>query len=189
MMVKICGITNAEDAGVAAEAGASAIGFIFYPPSPRYVPPERAQAIAAGLNLLKVGVFVEEPPAVIEYAAHIVGLDIVQLYGACGAVTLPVWRAFRIDAAFDWNLIANAASEAIFLDGASSGRTFPWELAAGLKARVILAGGLDASNVRQAIRAARPWGVDASSRLERAPGRKDPAKVHDFVKAALAEQT
>lgn len=188
MMVKICGITNAEDAGVAAEAGASAIGFIFYPPSPRYIEPERAAAIARGMNVLKVGVFVEEPAIAIEGVAREVGLDVVQVYGSTGPVSLPVWRAFRIDATFDRTLIASAASDAILLDGTAAGRTFPWELAAGLPARVILAGGLDASNVREAIRVARPWGVDASSRLESAPGRKDHVKVRQFVEAALSER-
>jgi phosphoribosylanthranilate isomerase len=96
-----------------------------------------------------------------------------------------VWRAFRIaHVTASWGEAEDGGAEAILLDGAQSGTTFDWTVARGAAERVIVAGGLDASNVAAAIRAAEPWGVDASSRLESAPGIKDPEKVRRFVAAA-----
>lgn len=195
MIVKVCGITRADDALAAVDAGASAIGFNFYPRSPRYVTPQTAGRIAALLppSVWKTGIFVGEDADVIEKIVWEVGLDIVQLYGDCSLPRFRVWRARRVDAAFAPESIENEAAEAVLLDTASdkllggTGKTFDWTLARGLRKKIILAGGLDASNVREAIRAARPWGVDASSRLESAPGRKDHEKIREFVQAAMAE--
>ena len=182
MMVKVCGITRREDALVAAEAGASAIGFIFYPKSPRYVTPERAAALGEGLDLWKVGVFVDESPVTVEAVMRAAHLDVAQIYGgerARGARGFGERSGWRIR----WSL-AGRAPKRCLLDGAKNGVSFDWTLARGAAAKVIVAGGLDASNVAEAIRIAEPWGVDASSKLETAPGIKDHDKVRAFVKAA-----
>jgi len=197
VIVKICGITNPEDALAAAEAGASAIGFIFYPASRRYVPPETAAAIVQALprSVWKVGVFVNEPPERVAAVAAQAGMDAVQLYGDTASPPgWRVWRALSVGPDFGLErLDAWPSAEAFVLEPAvagsygGTGQTFPWALARGASRKVILAGGLHAGNVREAIRAARPWGVDASSSLETAPGRKDHARVAAFIAAALSE--
>jgi phosphoribosylanthranilate isomerase len=181
MMIKVCGITRREDALVAVEAGASALGFIFYKPSPRYVTPEQAAALGSELPVLKVGVFVDEPPSTIEAVMGTANLDIVQIYGGAAPCAARVWKAYRVSGA---GPRPAQDCEAVFLDSPQSGASFDWSLARGVAAKVIIAGGLDATNVREAIRLAEPWGVDASSRLESAPGIKDHEKVRQFVKAA-----
>jgi len=182
MMIKVCGIMRREDALVAAEAGASAIGFIFYPQSPRYIPPERAAALGEGLDLWKVGIFVDESPEAIEAVMRAAHLDVAQIYGGGAPAGARVWKAFRVADAFEGWLSDDA--EAVFLDSAKNGVSFDWKLARNAGAKVIVAGGLDASNVAAAIDAAKPWGVDASSKLESAPGIKDHDKMRAFVKAA-----
>jgi len=188
-MVKICGITRREDAEAAAAAGASALGFIFYPPSPRYVTPERAAELGDGLDVLKVGVFVNESAASVEAVARAAKLDIVQVYGGETPRGVRIWRAFRMNEGYDPALTRDA--EAVLLDGPANGIPFDWADARTGQTRVILAGGLDAANVADAIRIAQPWGVDASSRLEVAPGIKDHDKVRQFIEAAhnAARQT
>jgi len=190
MMIKICGITNEEDALLAADSGASAIGFNFYSKSPRYIEPEAARRIGGQLpaGLLKVGVFVDGDP---NRVAELAALDVVQLHGSASASGIRIWRAHHVDASFTAASLDDESAEAFLLDTPSqtlhggTGETFDWIRARGLNKRIILAGGLDASNVRAAINAADPWGVDACSRLESAPGRKDPRKVRDFIQAAL----
>ena len=181
-MIKICGITRREDAETAVAAGASAIGFIFYPPSPRCITPEHAAELGRALEILKVGVFVNESPASVEAVARAAKLDVVQLYGGESPRGMRVWRAFRVNEGVDATPARDA--EAVLLDGPANGIAFDWSQAHGLSAKLILAGGLDASNVAEAIRIARPWGVDASSKLESAPGIKDPEKVRRFIEAA-----
>ncbi|MGA2182526.1 MAG: phosphoribosylanthranilate isomerase [Bryobacteraceae bacterium] len=196
MMVKVCGITCGEDALAAAEAGASALGFNFYAASPRYLTPAAAAAIAAQLppRVLKVGVFVNEAPASIATIARAVKLDVVQLHGGEAPAGFRYWRACRVNNEAVLDLESAAGAEAILLDTAvpgmhgGTGRSFAWQVARIEGWRVIVAGGLDASNVRAAIRAARPWGVDACSRIESTPGRKDHTKMTDFIQAALAEE-
>ena len=192
-MIKVCGITQREDAVAAAEAGASALGFIFYPKSPRYVTPERAAEIGDGLPVWKVGVFVDETPAAIEAAICAARLDIVQIYCDSAPAGARVWGAFRTGARV-WRAFRMVAGigappvdgvEAMLLDGPANGVSFDWARARNAADKVIVAGGLDASNVAEAIRTAEPWGVDASSRLESAPGIKDHEKIRAFVKAAL----
>jgi phosphoribosylanthranilate isomerase len=189
MMVKICGITNREDALAALEGGAAALGFNFYPGSPRYIAPEAAAAIAEGLPIWKAGIFVDEAPASIARTAAAVGLDIAQLHGRETPADYPaglrVWKAARIGPDFDWSALDEVPAEALLLDGPASGECFDWTLARRGGRKIILAGGLDASNVGRAIALARPWGVDACSRLESAPGRKDHRKMAAFLKAAL----
>jgi len=195
MMVKICGITNREDALAAVEAGASAIGFNFYHDSPRYISPTGAAMIAEKIpgNVWKVGVFVDERPSSIAKIAIEVGLDVAQLHGIAEARGIRVWRAGSVDGALMISAFDQSAAEAILLDTYSvteyggTGKTFDWSRAKGLPAKVIIAGGLDASNVREAIAQAEPWGVDACSRLEKSPGVKDHDKVREFVKAARGE--
>jgi phosphoribosylanthranilate isomerase len=117
-------------------------------------------------------------------------IDIAQVYGDAAYPSMRTWRACRVKNA-DFTLPDDDDAEAFLLDGFSpgvyggAGKAFPWEIARGLPRRIILAGGLDASNVRQAIEQARPWGVDACSSLEKCPGRKDHEKMTRFIKAAL----
>jgi phosphoribosylanthranilate isomerase len=179
-MVKICGITRREDAEAAVAAGASAIGFIFYPKSPRYVTPETAAELGRGLDVWKVGVFVDESPASVEAVTRAAQLDVAQIYGGELPSVPRIWRALRPDS----SARLGEAVEAFLLDGPANGITFDWNKARDFSDKIILAGGLNASNVAEAIRIARPWGVDASSGLESAPGIKDHDKVRQFVKAA-----
>jgi phosphoribosylanthranilate isomerase len=196
MVLKICGITNAEDATAAVAGGATALGFNFWARSPRYLAPQQAAQIASPAGIRRVGVFVDESPARIEEIARLVRLDVVQLHGdeAPGAYPagLVIWKAARVTAGFDFSAYDDSPAEALVLDGPAgelyggSGETFDWALAAAVRKRIILAGGLDAGNVAQAIAAAHPWGVDACSRLETAPGKKDHRKMNEFLQAARA---
>ncbi len=179
MMIKICGITRREDAEAAVEAGASALGFIFYAKSPRYVTPSTAALLGEDLDALKVGVFVDEPA--IEEIMREADLDIAQIYGDSMPRNTRIWKAFRSVGAAT---IGSDEAEAILLDGPSNGIPFDWTTAIDPRHKIIIAGGLEASNVAEAIRIAKPWGVDASSKLESAPGIKDHEKVRAFIKAA-----
>jgi phosphoribosylanthranilate isomerase len=196
MMVKICGITNLEDALAAAEGGASALGFNFYPGSPRYITLGVAASILQALppRVWKVGIFVHEPGEKVQAMAGALGLDLVQFYGEQEPPAgIRLWRAVRVGPQFQLSQLKDPRAEAFLLDAASgglhggTGKSFNWAVARGAKQKVILAGGLDAGNVRQAIREAQPWGVDACSRLESAPGRKDHLKMLRFIQAALSE--
>ena len=193
MMVKICGITKFEDAVAAIEGGASALGFNFYPKSPRYIAPDCAAGMIAKLpaSVWKVGVFVNESPERITEIAQHVGLDVVQLVGQAIRLSgLRVWQTAYVDENFRLTDIELDPAEAILLDAPSgqyyggTGQTFDWSRAAGSSKRIILAGGLDAGNVRQAIAAAQPWGVDICSRIESSPGRKDHVKMAQFLREA-----
>ncbi len=194
MMVKICGITNMEDAMAAVEAGASALGFNFWPGSPRYLAPEAARRISGPLppGISKVGVFVNESAEAIAAAAGEAGADVVQLHGDCGAPEgWRRWRALGVGASFDASVLEEPGVEAFLLDAPAgeryggTGVGFDWALLTPVRQKIILAGGLDAANVGAAIAAVRPWGVDACSRLESSPGRKDHARMRAFVAAAL----
>lgn len=195
VLVKICGITTIDDALVSVEAGASALGFNFYPRSPRYVAPEAAARIALELpaTVRKVGVFVNATPSEIAAIREQVGLDVVQLHGnedpSAYAGLAPLWRAVRVETGFDPRTIPAWPVEAILLDGPAgalyggAGLPFDWNAARSLSVPVVVAGGLDAENVADAIRLAQPWGVDACSRLESAPGIKDHRKIYAFLDA------
>jgi phosphoribosylanthranilate isomerase len=185
MMVKICGITRREDADVAVEAGASAIGFVFYPRSPRFVTAEQAAEIGSGLNVWKVGVFVDESAEAIKEAMRAAQLDVAQIYGGETPAGVRVWSAFRLNPADRALTLFYPECEALLLDGPGNGLAFDWYQAKDFAAKVIIAGGLDASNVARAIRAAQPWGVDACSRLESSPGIKDHEKMKRFIRTAL----
>jgi phosphoribosylanthranilate isomerase len=200
MMVKICGITNREDALAATDGGAAALGFNFYPASPRYIPPEEAARISEVVpaGVWKVGVFVNASPDEIARIQKITALDVAQLHGDEPPAALPggirVWKAFRVDDSFGPSRMEPYRVEAFLLDAPSevyggTGRTFDWSKARHAGRRIILAGGLDETNVQAAIRLAQPWGVDACSRLEVAPGRKDHRRMARFLAVALAERT
>jgi len=192
MMVKICGITNREDALAAVDAGASAIGFNFYRESPRYISHTGAAMIAEKIpaNVWKVGVFVNETPDTIARIVLDAGLDVAQLHGSSEARGIRIWRAYQADESL-LDQMSRELMEALLIDTPSdelyggTGRTFDWSLAKELSINTIIAGGLNADNVRTAIEQARPWGVDACSRIEKSPGMKDHEKMRKFVKAAL----
>lgn len=195
--VKICGITSPEDALCAAEAGADAIGLIFWAASKRAVDLERAQAIARVLPpfVSVVGVFVDETPDVVRSIADAVGLSAVQLHGAervpdWARFPRPVLKALPVEAyaASPWR----NARAAILVDAhdpvtiGGTGQTVDWEAARAIAATrpMVLAGGLTPDNVAEAVARVRPWGVDVASGVERSPGVKDPVKVRAFVAAA-----
>jgi len=186
MFIKICGITTLEDARQAVAAGADALGFNFWPRSVRYIDPEKARGILAEIHgVLKVGVVVDEDGSALDG----LGLDLVQVHGNARPAGR-YWQAFSAGQAGLSEAMAQSGAEAFLIDtpaGAErggTGKTFDWSLALGLPGKIVLAGGLGADNVAAAIEAARPWGVDACSRLERAPGLKDHDKVAAFVRAA-----
>ena len=200
--IKICGITNLEDALLAAELGADALGFIFYPKSPRKVAPETAREIIAQLPpfVASVGVFVDEAAATVRDLVARVGLDWVQLHGQespeyCRSLGPKVIKGFRI---MDEKSLLELEPyrdgvQAFLLDTykkgqvGGTGEVFDWRLARAAQkyGRIILAGGLRPENVAQAIAAAQPDAVDAASGTEAAPGKKDPAKLRAFFKAIL----
>lgn len=189
MMVKICGITNREDALAAIGGGAAALGFNFYPASPRYIAPEAAADLISSLPAVwKVGVFVDEAPQRVLGIARQAGLDIAQLHGSESRENYPpgirVWKAIRMRHGQPPEDVDSSA-EAVLVDGPRSGETFDWRDVPRFAGKLILAGGLDAGNVARAIAQANPWGVDACSRLESAPGCKDHSKMAEFLKAAL----
>jgi phosphoribosylanthranilate isomerase len=198
MIVKVCGITNAEDAAAAIAGGANAIGFNFYAPSPRYIAPQRAAEISTASGVRRVGVFVNEARARVEEIARIAGLDVAQLHGEEAVDDYPaavmVWKAARVSAGFSFASFTDSPAEALLLDGPAgelyggAGMSFDWQSVGPASwpdfRRIILAGGLDASNVEKAVAAAHPWGVDACSRIESAPGKKDHKKMLEFVRRA-----
>jgi phosphoribosylanthranilate isomerase len=194
MIIKICGITTAEDAQAAVDDGASALGFNFWPRSPRYLVPEAAPAVLASVpkSVLKVGVFVDESAETVAAVAKQLGLDVVQLHGSAQApANLRTWRAKNVQEDFDLTQLAGGAEAYLFDAPAGdrhggTGRRFDWGKLAGVRYKFLVAGGLDASNVGEAIEQLHPWGVDACSRLESSPGRKDHALVTAFIKQALA---
>jgi len=192
VFVKICGLTNLEDTLAAAESGAAALGFNFYPKSPRYIAPEALAEwigrVPAGM--WKVGVFVNEPVARVVGISKQLGLDVAQLHGHETAADIPggmrVWKATRVVPGFDFASLNAFDTEALLLDGPANGIPFDWTLAGGQDRKIVLAGGLDADNVAEAIERVRPWGVDLCSRIESAPGKKDHARMKHFIQTVLS---
>jgi phosphoribosylanthranilate isomerase len=197
--IKICGITNIEDALAAVEAGADALGFVFFERSPRNISPDQASAIIRQLPPLVqiVGLFVNEQLTVVNSIADQCGLDVVQLHGEetpefCAGVKRRVIKAFRVKDQSSLDQIGDYDVAACLLDAWSpaahggTGETFNWEIAAAAAAshRIILAGGLTPDNVAEAVRRVRPYAVDVSSGVESAPGRKDSARVLRFIRTA-----
>jgi phosphoribosylanthranilate isomerase len=196
--VKICGITSGEDALVAVEAGADALGFVFVPGTPRLVPPETAERIVAGLPpfVTAVGVFVDQPLEEVLRIAARCKLQAVQLHGDepedfSRRIPLKVIKALRVRDAGSLKPVATYPADAFLLDafveGQAGGTGTPvsWELATQAKgqAPIILSGGLRPETVCLAIRRVRPYGVDVSSGVETRPGRKDHRKVREFIAA------
>jgi phosphoribosylanthranilate isomerase len=196
MILKICGITNQDDASAAIEAGANALGFNFYPRSPRSIRSELAGEIVTAVGIRRVGVFVNEQPERVEEIARAARLDVVQLHGdetpAEYPRSLPVWKALRVHESFDLTLYEHNPAEALLLDGPAgdlyggAGKSFDWRMVRESTRKIVLAGGLDAYNVALAIELVHPWGVDACSRIESARGKKDHKKMKEFLSAAMA---
>jgi phosphoribosylanthranilate isomerase len=200
--VKICGITSLEDAQAAVEAEADALGFVFYPPSPRYVTPEQAELIIRQLPpfMTTVGLFVDVTLNTVNDIAGRCGLDRVQLHGRetpefCRHSARPVIKAFRIKNAESLAAVADYRVAAYLLDAyvegalpGGTGASFSWGLAAQAKpyGPVILAGGLTPDNIEAAVTQVQPYGVDVSSGVERRPGRKDHRKLRAFIARAKA---
>ena len=211
--VKICGTTSIEDARLAVEAGADALGFVFAE-SPRRIVPEAAQAIISELpkNVQKVGVFVNESAERIRALVTLAGLTAVQLHGdespefarqlfpwQRGRRICRIFKAIPVRAGFEADAQQftkqDHTLDAMLIDVHSqaarggTGQAFDWQLASSAAARlaicskVILAGGLNPDNVAQAMQLLRPWGVDVASGVEREPGKKDPQKLRAFVAA------
>jgi phosphoribosylanthranilate isomerase len=200
--VKICGICRAEDAAWAVELGASAIGFVFWPSSPRYIEPARARDIVAHFppHVTAVGVFVDQPPAHVAEVAALVPLGAVQLHGtesiaAFADVAQPLIKAVPVTAEFDAARLSDIPSfVTVLLDAhdpirrGGTGRTIDWRVAAEIARRrpTILSGGLTSTNVAEAIKQVRPHMVDVSSGVESAPGCKDSDKLKEFFAAVAA---
>ncbi|MBM3836571.1 MAG: phosphoribosylanthranilate isomerase [Verrucomicrobia bacterium] len=200
--VKICGVTNLPDALAAVDAGADALGFMFYAKSPRCVSEHAAAEIIRALPpfVARVGVFVNADQETVGRAVESCGLDTLQFHGDeppdfCRKFRAAVIKAFRVRDETSLQTMAAYETEAWLLDAfvpgklGGTGERFNWELArraTTLSRRVILAGGLTPENIREAVRQVRPYGVDVSSGVEVAPGKKNPGKVRDFIAAAKA---
>jgi phosphoribosylanthranilate isomerase len=199
--VKICGITNAEDAAAAVEAGADALGFVFHRKSPRYIEPTLARQIVMSLPplVIPVGVFVNEDQHVVRNLMDDCAL--AQLHGDessiyCKELGRTVLKALRVKDRSTFLALAEfrgrAGVRGFILDAFSdqayggTGQVIDWQLAAEAAkvASILLAGGLSPDNVEKAIQAVRPYGVDVSSGVERSPGKKDHEKVRAFIRAA-----
>jgi phosphoribosylanthranilate isomerase len=195
--IKICGITNVDDARLAVELGADALGFVFYPKSPRSIKVRDAANICNGLPpfVARVGVFVNELEYEIEKALGECLLTALQFHGDeppgfCQKFAAKSIKAIRMRDESSLRAAAEYDVDALLLDTytdesrGGTGRTFDWSLAVKAKELgppIILSGGLTAANVQGAIRAVRPYGVDVSSGVEREPGKKDPEKLRRFI--------
>ena len=196
--IKICGITNIDDALMSVDAGADALGFNFVPDTPRYLKDTKAAAkIIEQLPpfITTVGLFVNADPALIQSIADECHLDMLQLHGDespqfCQGFNRRVIKAVRIKDELSCSHLSDYRVSGYLLDtyvkGAlgGTGVAFDWSLAVKAKqyGRIVLAGGLDPDNVASAVRQVRPYGVDVSSRVEASPGRKDPVKVGGFIR-------
>src|SRR6185437_384966 len=203
--VKICGITNAPDALAATEAGADALGFMFYERSPRHVSIQRAAEIIRELPPLsiKVGVFVDAEEDTVMRAIGDCGLNMLQFHGEespeyCTQFGLMSIKAFRIRDVELLKALQLYPTEAWLLDAfvaeklGGTGEKFNWDLAIEAKKSgklIFLAGGLTPENVADAVRKVQPFGVDVSSGVEAQPGKKDHGKVRAFIKAAKSVET
>lgn len=196
--VKICGITNVEDAMAAVAFGADALGFVFYEGSPRVVTPAEVRVITSKLPpfVSSVGVFVNETPSAIKEIMDSAGLDVVQLHGDEPGEMCQVWKtvikAFRVKDLTDLDKIRRYQASAYLLDAyteeeyGGTGKVFNWEIAyeARQLGPIILAGGLNVGNIEEAVRRVRPYGVDVSSGVEETKRSKDHAKIKEFVERA-----
>ena len=200
--IKICGITRYEDAKAAAGLGVDALGFIFYKKSPRYIAPEEAALIIRQLPpfVSRVGVFVDEDLEKVIAIARLTAIDTIQLHGTesprfCSSLPLPVVKAFSIEPDSDLSLLEQYHTAGLLLDTwhsgrrGGTGRTFDWSIARAACTkfgRVILAGGLNPSNLEEALTTVLPYGIDLNSGVEIRPGIKNPRKVRDAVQVVRA---
>ena len=193
MFVKVCGVTRLDDARAAVDAGASAIGFVFWPNSPRFVDPYRARAIAGKLPpfVTAVGLFVNQSVGYVNGVASLVRLGAVQLHGDetpdfAASIAAPVIKALPVERVGGWpdgtTLLLDAHDP---VKRGGTGRVIDWSAAAAVatRRRVLLAGGLTPENIADAIAHVRPFGVDVSSGVERAPGIKDHARIRALFEA------
>jgi phosphoribosylanthranilate isomerase len=198
LRVKVCGITSYEDASLALDLGADALGFNFYPPSPRFIEPATAREIIRRLPPLAVtvGVFVNvAEPAEVERQSRSAGVAVIQLHGdespgyGRSLASWPLIKAVRVGREGPPEAVFDFPAGAFLLDTlddcrfGGTGRVFDWSLVRqGVPdVRIILAGGLNAANVAEAIRMVRPYAVDVCSGVENSPGRKDPARLAEFM--------
>ena len=195
--IKICGITRVEDALEAVRLGADALGFVFYPPSPRVVTIEQAKAIVTHLPpfVTVVGLFVDETRERIDHAIREVPLDLLQFHGdeapsACSGFQRPWIKAIRMRENLDLQQVEQrySAASGLLLDTyrkgvpGGTGQSFDWgRIPKGMASRIILAGGLDPQNVEQAINQLHPYAVDVSGGVEAAKGIKDAGKMAAFI--------
>lgn len=204
--IKFCGLTRPQDVDTAVALGVDAIGFVFYPKSPRALTPEEALLLRRRLPsfVSAVGLFVDETPDVIARTCATVGLDVLQLHGdespsqgqsIAAQTERPWWKAIRMKAQTDLLSSSHSfgAAECLLLDSFSdgfggSGKTFDWSwIPSNLPARIILSGGLGPGSVTHAIGQVRPFAVDVSSGIQgESPRHKDPAKMEQFLAAVLA---
>jgi len=205
--IKICGITNLDDARLGVEAGADMLGFNFYRPSPRFIEPDEARKIIDSVGrdgeVIAVGIFVDEPLESVIETVRISGVDAVQLHGdesvaycaelksALNGIT--IIKALRVSGSFQPETATSYPVDAIMLDAfhdslrGGTGKVIDWKIALRTRELVpqfFLSGGLSPENVAEAVEQVQPYAVDACSRLELSPGRKDPSRVKAFVRAA-----
>lgn len=196
--IKICGITNMEDAQAAAEYGADALGFIFYKESKRYVDPQVAKSIISSLPpfITTVGVFVNQGMDEISQIKEATGIQVAQLHGDetpefVSSLPIDVIKVIRVKDKSDLDKVAQYSAQAILFDTYSdkeyggTGESFDWEILNNLSSekKVILSGGLNPENVLEAVQIVRPYAVDVSSGVEDTPGKKDHTKIKKFIEA------
>ncbi|WP_151704668.1 phosphoribosylanthranilate isomerase [Nitrincola alkalilacustris] len=195
--IKICGITRLEDARAAMDAGADALGFVFYPPSPRYIAPEQAAEIIAALPpfVTMTGLFVDASAAEVQRTIDLTRIDLLQFHGNespafCDSFARAWIKALRVAPGMDLTAMVDqyAAARAVLLDTyvsgvpGGTGSVFDWSvIPEALRPGIILAGGLDADNVAAAIQQIRPWAVDVSGGVEARKGIKDIHEIKRFV--------
>lgn len=194
MKIKICGITNLADALLCESYGADAIGFVFYVGSKRQIMPDEAAEIVRQLNPLtiKVGVFVDENPVLINQLVRDIGLNMVQLHGGetpedISLINVPVIKAFRVNDNFDFTVLNHYSNSYLLLDSykeeelGGTGKSFNWQMIPEqLKSKIILAGGINSDNIDLIFQQIKPQAIDVSSSLEQYPGKKDKQKVIQF---------
>lgn len=194
MKIKICGITNPADALLCEQLGTDAIGFVFYPGSKRHIMPDEAAEIVKQLNpfTIKVGVFVDENPVLINEIVRTVGLNMVQLHGGetpedISLMNVPAIKSFRVDNNFDFSILEHYSDSLILLDSfdkeefGGTGKTFNWSIIPeNVKSKIILAGGINSGNIEDVFHKVKPKAIDVSSSLEEFPGKKSKEKVIQF---------
>ncbi len=194
MKIKICGITNIDDAQLCCNLGADAIGFIFYKKSKRYIEPQKAFEIIKQLPpfIIKVGVFVNENPQTINELSKEAKLNLVQLHGEetqkdIDIITLPVVKALRVGNNFNYSILNNYKNCSFLLDSfdekeyGGTGKKFMWQsIPEEIKTKIVLAGGIVQKDLEYIFNKIKPYAIDVSSSLEVYPGKKDEQKTIDF---------